>query len=87
MAKDNEMLFGLAESLGVEQGKAIHKYLMGKEIGTLANTITHLGETSNPKLDNESIKENADWNALLDRLFDEVADFARAHGYEDALDD
>lgn len=85
MTRDNEMLFDLAEMLGVEQGKAVHQHIIKGEIKTLGDTIIHLGETSHPKLDSESIEENADWNALLDKLFDEVADFARAHGYEDVL--
>lgn len=86
MTKDNEILFGLAERLGVEEGKAVHQHLMRNEVKKLADTIIALGETSHPKLDSESINENKEWNDLLDNLFEKVADFAREHGYEEVLE-
>ena len=74
MKKDNEILFDLAERLGVEEGKAVHQHLMRKEVKKLGDTIIALGETSHPKLDSESINEK------------KVADFAREHGYEEVLE-
>jgi len=61
---------------------AKHKALMQAEINTALDTLAHLGETSDSKSVNEVIEENREWSELLDRLFEEVADFARNHGYE-----
>ena len=60
---------------------AEHKALMQAEINTALETLVNLGETSDPKSVNEVIDENREWSELLDRLFEEVADFARDHGY------
>lgn len=60
---------------------AKHKALMQAEIRTALETLVNLGETSDPKSVNEVIDENRKWNELLDRLYEEVADFARDHGY------
>lgn len=60
---------------------AKHKALMQAEINTALETLVNLGETSDPKSVNEVIDENRKWNELLDRLYEEVADFARNHGY------
>lgn len=60
---------------------AEHKALMQAEIRTALETLVNLGETSDPKSVNEVIDENRKWNELLDRLYEEVADFARDHGY------
>lgn len=61
---------------------AEHKALMQAEIYTALDTISKLGETSDAKSANEVIEENRDWSILLDRLFDEVANFARERGYD-----
>lgn len=58
-----------------------HKALMQAEINTALETLVNLGETSDPKSVNEVIEENREWSKLLDRLYEEVADFARDHGY------
>ena len=60
---------------------AKHKALMQAEIRTALETLVNLGETSDPKSVNEVIDENREWSELLDRLYEEVADFARDHGY------
>ena len=60
---------------------AKHKALMQAEINTALETLVNLGETSDPKSVNEVIDENREWSELLDRLYEEVADFARDHGY------
>lgn len=60
---------------------AKHKALMQAEINTALETLVNLGETSDPKSVNEVIEENREWSELLDRLYEEVADFARDHGY------
>lgn len=60
---------------------AKHKALMQAEINTALETLVNLGETSDPKSVNEVIDENREWSELLDRLYEEVADFARNHGY------
>lgn len=60
---------------------AEHKALMQAEINTALDTLVHLGDTSDPKSVNEVIEENREWSELLDRHFEEVADFARNHGY------
>lgn len=60
---------------------AKHKALMQAEINTALETLVNLGETSDPKSVNEVIDENKEWSELLDRLYEEVADFARDHGY------
>ena len=60
---------------------AKHKALMQAEINTALETLVNLGETSDPKSVNEVIDENREWSRLLDRLYEEVADFARDHGY------
>ena len=60
---------------------AKHKALMQAEINTALETLVNLGETSDPKSVNEVIDENRGWSRLLDRLYEEVADFARDHGY------
>ena len=78
---ENEFIFGLAEKISVEEGTAVHKYLMGKEIKKLADTITSMGETAHPKLHTDAIEEDKEWNKLLDDLFEKVADFAETHGY------
>ncbi len=61
---------------------AKHKALMQAEINTALETLVNLGETSDPKSVNEVIDENREWSELLDRLYEEVADFARDHGYK-----
>lgn len=60
---------------------AKHKALMQAEINTALETLVNLGNTSDPKSANEVIEESSEWNKLLDRLFEEVADFAINHGY------
>jgi hypothetical protein len=60
---------------------AKHKALMQAEINTALDTLVNLGETSDPKSVNEVIDENREWSELLDRHYEEVADFARNHGY------
>lgn len=59
-----------------------HKKLMQAEIRTALDTISSLGETANVTSTYEAINEDLAWNELLDRLFEEVADFATANGYE-----
>ena len=60
---------------------AEHKALMQAEINTALETLVNLGNTSDSKSANEVIDENREWSELLDRHYEEVADFARNHGY------